>query len=178
MDQNAEVDVSDIEIDDLGNDAEEANVLQMSVEVGTQSVISNAIPLFVHVMPAVDASKARISWSVPRGLSADGVTEGWFTMTDGEALTFRIDVTPEAAGSYTVVPEVTAWRFDTNYVGAEEINFEVDASLHVSPAQSEYQRNKMVLVVAEIVGIMLGVVGILVLVKFLMKRFKLWLAED
>lgn len=154
------------------------DLFEIELAVGTQSVISGKIPLYLYVKPKIDSSKAQVQWEIPRGLNPLSATEEWFEMKEDKGKVFTIYVEPETAGHYEVLVSVTAWRYDTNYVGSSEVVFDIDANLKITPQTAEYQRNNILLIVGVVVLSVSGCVGAVFLVKFVMKRFKKWMAED
>lgn len=174
----AEDDDTDEGSNEESNDAVEQGILTIESKVGTQSVVNGSIPLYVRVDPTIDSSKAKITWDIPRGLEVSGSQEKWFRMEDGVPQTFSLKVTPLRSGRYEIVVDVTAWRYDTNYVTSDVLSFEVDDDLHVTPISSEYNRNRIMYNLFLFVIAILLIIGGMFGVKFGIKRFKQWMAED
>lgn len=146
--------------------------------VGTQSVINGKIPIYLYLKPKIDSSKAQLEWNVPRGLDAMSSVDVWFEMEEDTGRTFTLYVSPQTEGHYKIVVNVTAWRFDTNYVDSEEIEIDIDSDLLMTPQTAEYQRNNILLTVGIIVVCAAGVVGGYFVIKLLQKKFSKWMSED
>ena len=146
--------------------------------VGTQSVLSGKIPLYVKIDPSVDSSRAKITWDVPRGLDMSDAEFEWFEMADGASQTFQIDVEPLLAGRYEIVVDVTAWRYDTNYVTSAVLSFEIDEDLLITPQTSEYKRNRMIYTVLILLFVVLLMIVAVFGVKFGIRWFKEWMSKD
>ena len=160
------------------NDAQRQGMFEVVSEIGTQKVFGGAIPLTIHILPKIDSSKAEVLWDVPRGLTTGDETDRWFTMVEDSPRSFTIDVLPSKSGRYVVVVDVTAWRYDTNYVASVEFDFVIDNDLHVTPAQPEYVRNRTIYSIGMIVGGALAA-GLLVIgVKFGIRKYRSWMAAD
>ncbi|MDD3662038.1 MAG: hypothetical protein PHG63_03140 [Candidatus Dojkabacteria bacterium] len=153
-------------------------VLDVEMYVGTQSVFNNTIPLYVRVLPKVSSTRAQISWHVPRGLVAEDPEELWFSMEEDVEQVFRIDVSPQSSGSYRIVVDVTAWRFDTNYVSSTDVSFVIDETLHISPAPADYVKNIMIYRIVTVILVVLAAAGLFFGAKFAIRRFKQWLSQD
>lgn len=164
--------------DDSSIDAEDQGMFEIVSQTGVQSVLNGTIPLTIQILPKITSSKAEIVWEVPRGLSSSNDTDLWFSMEENVPRSFRIDVLPENAGRYVVVADVTAWRYDTNYVASAEYEFEIDEALRITPVQPEYSRNMMIFTIAKVVGV--GVIGVALFfgVKFGIRMYKKWMATD
>lgn len=174
---DGEPDLIDEESESL-EDLDGNGLMKVTSEVGVQSVLSDRIPLVVTVEPRISSSKAQISWSIPRGLATNDETSIWFSMEEGVKRTFRIDVEPIVEGTYKIVVDVTAWRYDTNYVASTDLSFDIDKNLHVDPPPEEYTRNEMMFRVTVVILIILAIIGGIFGLKFAIKRFRQWLAED
>lgn len=163
---------------DKTSDAVKNGMFNIETKIGTQKVIGNAIPLIVTITPTIDSKKAQVVWDVPRNLDTENDTERWYTMVKGVPRSFSIEVTPKKAGRYVVVVDVTAWRYDTNYVGSSEIELVIDDELHISPAQEEYQRNRLTLIIELAIGIVIGAIVLFLLIKFAYEKYRQWMSED
>lgn len=153
-------------------------LFNLETSKGTQSVFNGRIPIFLYVKPYIDSSKAQVEWEVPRGLEPMGEPEQWFKMEKDRAETFKLYVIPEQSGHYEIVANVTAWRYDTNYVDSVVVEIEIDDELLVAPRSPEYQRNKTFLTLGIGIGIIGVIVGAYFLVKLGIKKFKVWMASD
>jgi hypothetical protein len=155
-----------------------AGILSLEIEMGTQSVLSGKIPLTVTVTSTIDSNKAAITWDLPRGLAAYGQQEEWFRMEADVPYSFTVEIEPKQSGNYSIVVDVTAWRYDTNYVTSGEFEFQIDEQLHITPAPEAYTRSLMIFRVGVVAGVAAGIVVLIFLVKFGIKRFKTWMAQD
>lgn len=162
--------------DDTQEDS--TGILTLETNMATQSVVSGKIPLTITVISAVDSSKAAVTWDLPRGLTAYGEKQTWFRMEADVPYSFTVEIEPQKSGTYSIVVDVTAWRYDTNYVTSGEFEFEIDEQLHVTPAPEEYTRNLMIFRVGVTAGVVVGIIAVVFLVKFGIKRFKTWMAQD
>jgi len=155
-----------------------ASFFTIETAIGTQSVIDKKIPVYLYLKPKINSSKAQLEWNVPRGLEALSSTDVWFEMEEDVGRTFVLYVSPQSAGHYKIVINVTAWRFDTNYVDSDEIEIDIDSSLLITPQTAEYKRNNIFLTA----GIVLAGGGVIVggyfLINLLRKRFRKWMSED
>lgn len=178
------MDESDVNDDDDSIDNNDvvtdgvSSLFEIETAVGTQSVLSGTVPVYVYVKPKIDSTRAQLVWFVPRGLKAVTETEKWFSMEEDVGQTFMLEVEPQASGKYEIIVDVTAWRYDTNYVGTAKIDLEIDESLHVTPITGDYRRNQILLVVGGIVGGAGAAFGLYFLGKFGYRKFKEWLAKD
>jgi hypothetical protein len=156
----------------------DTDVISVSTEMGLQSVITGKIPLIIRVSPKIDSRKAQVRWNLPRGLYTQSPEDVWYEMQEGVTREFRIDVVPTSAGRYETVVDVTAWRYDTNYVSSAAFLFEIDEELHVTPAPEGYTRNlalyRATLALLSLIAIIIAFFA----VKFGIGRFRRWLAED
>ncbi|MBN2100413.1 hypothetical protein JW710_00755 [Candidatus Dojkabacteria bacterium] len=176
---DAEEDLDSEDTQQEGDSEEKVETFfEVESEIGTQSVITGEIPIYLYLRPKIDSSKAQLEWSVPRGLEAGSSTEVWFEMKEDEGRTFVLYVKPEESGKYKVTVNVTAWRYDTTYFDSADVEFEVDDNLLVTPQSAEYKRNKMFLAVGLVLGVLVVLSGSFFLIKFLIGKFKQWMAED
>ncbi|MBN1618832.1 hypothetical protein JW887_05860 [Candidatus Dojkabacteria bacterium] len=179
VDSGYEVDNESEANDDSDPEADGvSDIFEIDYYVGTQSVFNDSIPIYVHIVPKLDSSKAEINWDLPHGLTTKDPLKQWFSMEDGGEKTFKIVVSPEDPGSYEIVANLTAWRYDSNYVDSVTIEFDIDQDLHITPLTSEYQRNQILYVGGIIVLIVLSGVGLIFLIKFLFSKYKSWMATD
>jgi len=158
--------------------AGDTDVISVSTELGLQSVITGKIPLIIRVTPKIDSRKAQVRWGLPRGLYTQSPDDVWFEMQEGVIREFRIDVSPTSSGRFETVVDVTAWRYDTNYVSSATFLFEIDEDLHVTPAPDGYARNLMLYRGTLAVLSLLAIMIMFFAVKFGIKLFRKWLAED
>ena len=159
-----------------GSDATE--MISISTEMGVQSVVSGKIPLLVRVTPQVDSSKAQVRWDLPRGLVTTDPVDLWFEMKEGVTREFIVNVEPLSAGNYETVVDVTAWRYDTNYVSSATFRFDIDDGLVVTPAPEEYTRSLMLYRIVLALAALVAIIVAFFAIKFGIKQFKQWLAED
>lgn len=156
----------------------DTDVISVSTELGLQSVITGKIPLIIRITPKIDSSKAQVRWDLPRGLDTSSPEDVWFEMQEGVTREFRIEVSPASAGRYKTVVDVTAWRYDTNYVSSAAFLFEIDEKLHITPAPDGYVRNLMIYRGTLAVLSLFAIIGMFFAVKFGIRYFRKWLAED
>jgi hypothetical protein len=93
-------------------------------------------------------------------------------------MTFKLLVSPQESGDYEIIADVTAWRYDTNYVDAAEINLSIGEDLLVEPKSPEYKRNMIFLTVGKIALAAAGVAGVYFLYKIGKEKFKVWMSQD
>jgi hypothetical protein len=153
-------------------------LFHIETHVGTQSVVNGNIPVFIYVKPYIDSSKAQLQWDVPRGLRAKSKTEQWFSMTEEESETFKLVISPVEPGKYEIIADMTAWRYDSNYVDSAQIEIEIDNNLLLTPRTSEYKRNQIIFTVVKVLGVIVGAFGAFILFKIGKKKFQKWMAED
>lgn len=178
-DDNEDADTDEeIAVDESGDEFTGGSFFTIETAVGTQSVLNGKIPVYLYVKPRIDSSKTQLEWNVPRGLEAVSSTDIWFEMEEDVGRTFTLYVSPQVEGYYKIIVNVTAWRFDTNYVDSEEVEIDIDSNLIVTPQTEEYKRNSVFLTVGIIVAAAAGVVGGYCMVKLLKKKFKKWMSED
>lgn len=161
-----------------GDEVVGGSFFTIETAIGTQSVINGKIPIYLYMKPKIDSSKAQLEWNVPRGLDALSSVDVWFEMEEDTGRTFTLYVSPQTAGHYKIVVNVTAWRFDTNYVDSEEIEIDIDADLLMTPQTAEYKRNSVFLTVGIIVVCAACVVGGYFAIKLFQKKFSGWMSED
>jgi hypothetical protein len=171
-------DVETSEEDLTTNDASSHGMFEVTAEIGTQKVLGNSIPLTITIDPRIDSNKAEVLWDVPRGLETEDETDRWFTMVENSTRSFSINVVPTELGRYVVVVDVTAWRYDTNYVGSAEFEFRIDDQLHITPAQSEYVKNRTYLTVGTVLGIAVAGALLVLGAKFGLRTYRKWMAAD
>lgn len=160
------------------NDASIQGMFEIVTQIGTQKVFGGGIPLTVWIMPKIDSTKAEVVWDLPRGLETKDETDSWFTMVENTPRSFTITVVPSSLGKYVIVVDVTAWRYNTNYVASKEINITIDSKLHVSPAQPEYLENRTLCMVAAGIGVSLCGVLLVVGIKFGFRKYRAWMSAD
>ncbi len=146
--------------------------------VGAQSAVSGKIPVYVYIVPKLDAFRAVLKWDVPHGLATEGELETWFAMQNGVGQQFTLYVTPEQAGSYTISAEIVAYGFDENYVDSTTINVEIDNTLRAVPISDAYQRQVLLLSLGKVFIVIVALVGLFVLYKFLVKNLPKWKAKQ
>ncbi|MEA3357579.1 MAG: hypothetical protein U9Q67_04035 [Patescibacteria group bacterium] len=162
----------DVEVEDS------VDLFTVEASIGDQSVRTGEISLSVDITPSIDSSNAQVVWDLPRGLSTSDDIEQWFEMNSDEQQTFTINVKPENSGTYKIVVDVTAWRYDTNYVSSDQLNLEINNDLLLSPVTEEYNKRLVMYNVAKIaVGLIgLGLLGLSG--KHIYKMFRKWLVSD
>jgi hypothetical protein len=153
-------------------------MFHLETSIGTQSVINGKVPIYLYVKPYIDSSRAELEWEIPRGLKAQTGRENWFKLEEDTPRTFKIMVSPQQPGEYEIIANVTAWRYDTNYVDAIEIPLEIDQNLNVVPKSSEYNRNKMLLTGGLVLLSIGGIAGLYFLFKFGKEKFRVWMSQD
>lgn len=163
---------------DSSSKAQVQGMFEISAEIGTQSVLNNEIPLTLTIRPKIDSKKAEVKWDLPRGLTARSETNRWFTMEKDVPRTFTLEVEPEASGRYVIVADVTAWRYDTNYVASAEIELQIDENLHVYPMQEEYKNNRTIMIVLTVVGVIIAGNLVFFGAKLALNKYRQWMAKD
>ena len=54
----------------------------------------------------------------------------------------------------------------------------IDDNLHITPAPEAYTRSALIFRVSILAGTVIGVIVLVFLVKFGLKRFRTWMAQD
>jgi hypothetical protein len=170
--------ISEEEVENGTSLSGDTDVITVSTEMGVQSVVTGKIPLIIRVTPHVDSRKAQVRWDLPRGLVSNDPVDVWFEMEKDVVREFRIEVEPAAAGNFETVVDVTAWRYDTNYVSSATFRFDIDEELTVTPPPEAYTRSLMLFRVALALMALIAIIVAIFAVKFGIKQFKQWLAED
>lgn len=151
----------------------------IELEVGTQSVWNNSIPVIIHLKPTIDAERVEIDADTPTGLDFEYIGNQYFPVQEGETYELRSRVIPKREGTHRVTINTISWEHGgTNYSSSSRLDIEIDEDLQIVPQTSAYTWNlvlKYLIVVVVIIG--LGVVGYHYGKKGF-KRFKKWLLPE
>jgi uncharacterized membrane-anchored protein len=152
-----------------------SDLVDMEVEVGTQSPFTKAIPVTVRFRSTVNADKVEISWSAPSTLKISEKHPQFISVQEGEVYTARALFKPTKAGSYEIASNLTVWEFNTNYTFTESVDVTFGDDLVTSPVSVGYSGALIVYYLVITLIVILGSVSAYFGAKYLYKQLREWL---
>ena len=163
---------------EIGNISESPSYFQIELDVGTQSVWNNSIPIDIYLTPSLNSDRVEIRGNTPASLDFEYLGGQYFSVQEGETYRLRSRITPQKPGNYRVAINAIAWQYDTNYSSTSTINVQIDEDLKIVPQSSMYQVNLILKYVFFATIIALIGFGIARFGKKGYTKFKKWLLPN
>lgn len=147
---------------------------KVDIELGTQSIFDNSVPLTVVFTPQADFSNVGIAWDSSDGYIIKNNFKNYFPVKNGQEYRYNATMSPTKKGTYNVTVEITAWD-KSNYTSSKSYQIAFDNSLLITPMQSGYS-TQLIIVVIVAIALLVGLFFVLrPIAKKLGQRFKNWI---
>ncbi len=174
--------ITEEHLNDELNAEEENNIVrdnfEIDLEVGTQSVWNNSIPITIYLTTAIDLDRVEIRASNPAALEFEYLGKQYFPAKAGENYVLRSRIFPKRQGNYRVSINAIAWQYDTNFSSSTLVDLQIDENLQVVPQTRQYYINLVLKYLFYIILIGGIGTGAFFAGKRGFKRFKIWLLPE
>jgi hypothetical protein len=150
----------------------------INLEIGTQSVWNNSIPIIIHLTTAIDLDRVEIRASTPSAIEFEYLGNQYFPVRAGENYVLTSRVFPNRQGNYTLSINAIAWQYDTNFSSSSTVNLQIDENLQITPQTRQYHINLVLKYILYVILIAGAGIGLFFASKKGYAKLKTWLMPE